>query len=54
MSLPDQTSGQILGFLRDHRVALALRFGFVPAVNRGQHIEGATRSPNENLAIARG
>ena len=44
---PEATLRQIFGFLRDHRIELAVSFGFVPAFSCGQHVEGAAHRPNE-------
>jgi hypothetical protein len=50
---PEPNLQRIFAFLRNHGIALAVIFGFVPANNCGQDVEGTAHRPDENFLVAR-
>ena len=50
---PEPNLRRIFDFLRDHRIALAVIFGFVEANGCGQDVEGTAHRPDENFLVAR-
>ena len=50
---PEATLRQVFGFFRDHRIALAVIFGFIPVAGCSEDVEGAAHRPDENLLVAK-
>jgi hypothetical protein len=50
---PEATLRQVFGFFRDHRISLAVIFGFIPVAGCSQDVEGAAHRPDENLLVAK-
>ena len=42
---PEATLRQVFGFFRDHRIALAVIFGFIPVAGCSEDVEGAAHRP---------